>query len=337
MRKVTMDDVAKRCKLSVATVSRVYTNPEKVSPKNREKVYRAIEELNYQPNMLARNLRKLQTNSILVVIPNIMNTFFSYILKSIQNAAFENGYQVLLGDTDKSPEMEEKYLHLLQQKMVDGMIFLYPRMHPSAIQRVIDKHPVVIVGHQETPADIPFVINNNRLSSQTATEHLIRLGHRRIAYFSGPLGLSLSKERQEGFFSAMVAHGLAVDESLVCEGDFYFQSGYDLALQMLASPNPPTALVAASDEMAIGAMKAARKLGISIPDEFAVVGFDDIKMALICEPPLTTMAQPKEDLGRISVEMLIRMMKGEPLSSKHVILNDELVIRESCGFHLNRL
>lgn len=337
MRKVTMDDVARKCNLSVATVSRVYTNPEKVSPKNREKVYRAIEELNYQPNILARNLRKLQTNSILVVIPNIMNTFFSYILKSIQNAAFEKGYQVLLGDTHTLPEMEEKYLHYLQQKLVDGVILLYPRMHPSMIQNVIDNHPVVIVGHQETPANIPFVINNNRLSSQVATEHLIKLGHRRIAYLSGPLGLSLSKERQEGYFSAMTAHGLEVDGSLVYEGDFYLQSGYELTLQLLASPYPPTALVAASDEMAIGAMKAARKLGISIPSELAVIGFDDIKMASICEPPLTTMAQPKEDLGRISIEMLISMIKGESLSSNHVILNDELVIRESCGSHLKRL
>lgn len=337
MRKVTMDDVAKRCKLSVATVSRVYTNPEKVSPKNREKVYRAIEELNYQPNMLARNLRKLQTNSILVVIPNIMNTFFSYVLKSIQNAAFENGYQVLLGDTDGSPEMEEKYLYMLQQKMVDGVILLYPRMLSSEIQRVSENHPVVIVGHQEIPAHIPFVINSNRFSSSAATEHLIKRGHRRIAYFSGPLGLSLSDERRKGFLSAMESHGLEVDEALVYEGDFYLDSGYDLALQLLALPNPPTALVAASDEMAIGAMKAARKLGISVPGEFAVIGFDDIKMASICDPALTTMAQPKEALGSASVEMLISIMKGELLSSNHVILNDQLVIRESCGSNLNQL
>ncbi len=130
----------------------------------------------------------------------------------------------------------------------------------------------------------------------------------------------------------MEDHGLNIDETLVCEGDFfYLESGYDLALKLLALTNPPTALVAASDEMAIGAIKATRKLGFSVPGDFAVIGFDDIKMASISEPPLTTMAQPKEDLARESTEMLLKIIKGETLKSNHVFLQDELIIRNSCG------
>jgi LacI family repressor for deo operon, udp, cdd, tsx, nupC, and nupG len=334
MSQVTMGDVAKMCKLSVATVSRVYTDPEKVSPKNREKVFKAIKELNYQPNVLARNLRKLQTNTILIIIPNIMNTFFSYILKSIQRVAFDNGYRVLLGNTDSSTEMEANYLYYLHQKLVDGVILLYPRLNPSEIQKIAGEYPVVIVGQQQVQSSFPFVINNNFLSSQMATEHLIKLGHRRIAHFSGPLSQPVSQERQRGYLAAMESHGLDMDQSLVYEGDFYFDSGYALALKLLSSSKPPTALVAASDEMAIGAIKAARKLGISVPKDFAIIGFDDIKMASICEPPLTTMAQPKEEIARISTEMLLSFMKGEPLNHNYVVLNDELVIRESCGSHL---
>jgi LacI family repressor for deo operon, udp, cdd, tsx, nupC, and nupG len=331
MRQVRMGDVAKKCKLSVATVSRVYSDPEKVSPKNREKVFKAILELNYQPNVLARNLRKLQTNTILIIIPNIMNTFFSYILKSIQRVAFDNGYRVLLGDTDSSTEMEAKYLHYLQQKLVDGVILLYPRLNPSEIQKIAGEYPVVIVGQQDVQSGIPFVINNNCLSSQLATEHLIKLGHRRIAHFSGPLSQPVSQERQRGYLLALETHGLDIDPSLLYEGNFYFDSGYSSALKLLASSKPPTALVAASDEMAIGAIKAARKLGFLVPKDFAIVGFDDIKMASICEPPLTTMAQPKEEIARISTEMLLSYIKGDPLNQNYVILNDELVIRESCG------
>ncbi|PZE20071.1 LacI family DNA-binding transcriptional regulator [Paenibacillus xerothermodurans] len=334
MRQVTMGDVAKKCKLSVATVSRVYTDPEKVSPKNREKVYKAIQELNYQPNALARNLRKLQTNSILVIIPNIMNTFFSYILCAIQKVAFNSGYKVLLGDTDSSPEMEAKYLYYLQQKLVDGVILLYPRSNPEEIQKIAGEYPVVIVGQQAPESSIPFVINSNFLSSQTATEHMIKLGHRRIAHFSGRLSQPVSRERQKGFVFAMEANGLDVDKSLVCEGDFYFDSGHALALKLLSSAQPPSALVAASDEMAIGAIKAARKLGVRVPEDFAIIGFDDIKMASICEPALTTMAQPKEELARLSTEMLLSYIKGEPPHQNCVVLNDQLIIRESCGWAL---
>jgi LacI family repressor for deo operon, udp, cdd, tsx, nupC, and nupG len=334
MHKVTMDDVAKRASVSVATVSRVYTNPEKVSLRNRQKVSKAIEELNYQPNVLARNLRRLQTNTILVIIPNIVNSFFSYVLKSIQNTAIENGYQMLLGDTNRSPELEQSYIHLLQQKLVDGVILLFPRMELHLLEALADQQPVVIVGRQLSNINIPFVTNDNTLSTRIATEHLIQLGHRRIAYLSGTLGIHIADERLDGYCLAIREHGLIVDESLIREGDYYVDSGYELALELLSEPNVPTAIVAASDEMAIGAMKAARELGISIPDQLAIIGFDDIKMASMCEPPLSTMAQPKAEYGRISTEMLLALIKGDPMSNNRIILNDELVIRKSCGAYL---
>jgi LacI family transcriptional regulator, repressor for deo operon, udp, cdd, tsx, nupC, and nupG len=332
MRKVTMDDVAKKACVSKATVSRVYTDPDKVSLKKREKVFRAIEELNYQPNALARNLRRLQTNTILVIIPTIVNTFFTFILKSIQDVAFENNYQVLLGDTNRSPEREEQYLYFLQQKLVDGVILLFPRLNHSLIEEIVENHPVVIVGDALFNKKIPTVTNDTCLSTKVATEHLIKLGHSRIAYFSGPLNFALSHDRKKGYYLAMEKHGLKIDESLIFEGDFYLQSGYELALEMLSLPNSPTALVAGSDEMAIGAIKAARELGKAVPRDLAVIGFDDIKMASICEPPLSTMAQPKDSLGRISTEMLLALIKGEAIKEHFVLLYDELVIRESCGF-----
>jgi LacI family transcriptional regulator, repressor for deo operon, udp, cdd, tsx, nupC, and nupG len=336
MHNITMDDVAKKASVSVATVSRVYTNPDKVSLKNRQKVLKAIEELNYQPNVLARNLRRLQTNTILVIIPNIINTFFTYMLKSIQHTAIEHGYQILLGDTNRSPELEQNYIHLLQQKWVDGVILLFPRLELELLESLADQKPVVVVGRLLSNINIPCVTNDNTLSTRIATEHLIQLGHRRIAYLSGTLGIHIADERLAGYFQAIEEYGLTMDESLILEGDYYVDSGYELALELLSQPEVPTAIVAASDEMAIGAMKAARELGISIPDQLAIIGFDDIKMASMCEPPLSTMAQSKEEFGRISTEMLLALIKGDPIPNTRIILNDELVIRKSCGAYLKK-
>lgn len=242
---------------------------------------------------------------------------------------------MLLGLTDTLQETEEDYLQLLQEKVVDGAILVFPRMDPLLLQKLVQKQPVVMVGQQKTLTDIPSVSNDDCLSSRIATEHLLQLGHRRIAYFSGPLKYSLSRERRKGYVLAMESYGLQIDEALVLEGDFYFESGYDLMLKLLSAENPPTALVAASDEMAIGAMKAARKYGLSLPSELAIMGFDDIKMASFCEPPLSTMAQSNEKFGQIATEMLLSILRGESLESNHIILNDQLVIRESCGKHFS--
>lgn len=329
-----MDDVAKRANVSVATVSRVYSNPDKVSPKNRQKVYEAIKELDYQPNVLARNLRRLQTNTFLVVVPNIVNTFFTSILKTIQATAIESGYQVLLGDTNRSPDLEESYIRLLKQRMVDGVILLFPRMETAALEAIAEEYPVVIVGRKVSNPDIPFVTNDNAVSTRAATEHIIKLGHRRIGYLAGTLNLEISSERLKGFRQAMEQNGLETDEALIREGDFYLDAGYSLALEMLSSPNRPTAVIAASDEMAIGAMRAAKELGISVPSQLAVMGFDDIRMASICEPPLSTIAQPKEEFGKISTQLLIALLQGRLQSKSHIFISDELIIRQSCGAEL---
>jgi LacI family repressor for deo operon, udp, cdd, tsx, nupC, and nupG len=331
VRKITMGDVAKQAKVSVATVSRVYTDPDKVSPAKREKVLLAIQELNYQPNVLARNLRRMQTNSILVIIPNILNTLFSSILNAIQIAALGKGYQVILGNTNRLPGLEKNYLYLLQQRMVDGVIILFPHLKPSEILKATKGHPVVIVGQDVSDTGIPCVTNDNLHSSFVATEHLIQVGHKNIGYISGPLDNPISQERLRGYRKAMEQHHLEVNEALIHEGNFFIESGYEIGMNMLASSNVPSALVTASDEMAIGALQAAKKLGLSIPEQFAIIGFDDIKMASLCEPALTTIAQPKEDFGRIATDMLFALIMDEPLENRRVLIQDSLIIRKSCG------
>jgi LacI family repressor for deo operon, udp, cdd, tsx, nupC, and nupG len=331
MRKVTMGDVAKKANVSVATVSRVYTDPDKVSVAKRDKVLLAIQELHYQPNVLARNLRRMQTNSILVIIPNILNTVFSSILNAIQMAALEKGYQVILGSTNRLPELERNYLHLLQQRVVDGVIMLFPQLKPSEIQKSTKGRPVVIVGHEGSDTGIPYVTNDNFHSSYVATKHLIQLGHRSIGYIAGPMDNIISRERLRGYHYAMEQSDLEVNKELVHEGDFYIGSGYAIGLKLLASANAPSALVTASDEMAIGVLQAAKELGVSIPEQLAIVGFDDIKMASLCEPALSTMAQPKEDFGKIAADMLLSLIMDQPIENRQMLVQDQLVVRRSCG------
>jgi LacI family repressor for deo operon, udp, cdd, tsx, nupC, and nupG len=327
---VRISDVAKLANVSTATVSRVISNSATVKKETTDKVMKAINKLNYQPNVLARQLRRLETKTILVVVPDISNTFFSKILRGIESIAIQNGYQVLLGDADNNVERESSYLNILRQRKADGMILLTARMEQSLVVEISNEFPVVLACEYIEGSDIPTVSIDNISSARKATDYLISLGHKRIGFISGPLDVVLSRDRLKGFRQAMNQNEIPVDSYLIQEGDFSYESGFNLMNKYLALKNPPTAIFAANDEMAIGAIKASKAKGFSIPEDISVVGFDDIKFASIVEPSLTTIRQPTYEIGVKAMELLIGLINKDELQKEQYMLEDQLIIRESC-------
>jgi LacI family transcriptional regulator, repressor for deo operon, udp, cdd, tsx, nupC, and nupG len=328
---IKLKEVAERANVSTATVSRVLSNTGKVTEKTKKKVLAAMEELNYQPNFLARQLRKLETKTILVVVPDIANTFFSKVIRGIESVAIQNGYQVLLGDSQNNSQSESQYLNHLRYKQVDGVILLTARTDSRLIEDLSDDYPVVLACEYLEGSRIPTVSIDNISSARKMTDHLIKQGHQRVAHISGPMNIILGRDRLKGYEQAMTQNSYEIDQVLVQEGDFSYESGYKLMEKFLALQNPPTAVFAANDEMAIGAIKAIKKHCLSVPEDIAVVGFDDIDMASIMEPELTTVAQPTFDIGSTAMDLLLCLMKKEPLTKKQFVLEDQLMIRQSCG------
>ncbi|WJQ05929.1 LacI family DNA-binding transcriptional regulator [Geobacillus stearothermophilus] len=327
----SIKDVAKRANVSTATVSRVLRNAGNVTEETKQRVLEAIEALNYQPNVLGRYLRRMETETVLVIVPDITNPFFSKVLRGIEAVALEHGYQVLLGDTQNDVRLEEQYLNLLPQRQVDGMIFLTARIRKELVEEMARQFPIVLACEYLEGADIPTVSIDNISSARKATEHLIGLGHRRIAHLSGPMDVILSRDRLRGYHQALVQHEIDADPALVQEGDFTYESGYSLTLKLLALENPPTAIFAANDEMAIGAIKAVRHRGGRVPYDVAIVGFDDIQMASIFEPAVTTIAQPMFEIGEQAMKLMLQLIEGSGVERRQFVLPDRLVIRDSCG------
>jgi LacI family repressor for deo operon, udp, cdd, tsx, nupC, and nupG len=330
IKMVRIADVAKLANVSTATVSRVISNSGSVKSETTAKVLEAIEKLNYQPNLLARQLRRLETKTILVIVPDITNPFFSNVLRGIETVAIENGYQVILGDTDNHVDRESGYLNILRQKKADGTILLTARSDQHLLEEIASEYPVVLACEYFEGSKLPTVSIDNISSARKATEYLISLNHKRIAHISGPLEVVVGRDRLRGYHQAMIQHSLPVEPFLVQEGDFSYESGFNLMMKLLALKNPPTAVFAANDEMAIGAIKAIKSKGLKVPDDLSVIGFDDIKFASIFEPALTTIAQPTFEMGKKAIELLLKLINNGELEKDQYILEDKLVVRDSC-------
>ncbi|PLR82502.1 LacI family transcriptional regulator [Bacillus canaveralius] len=326
---VRIADVAKLANVSTATVSRVISNSETVKIETREKVLQAIEKLKYQPNVLARQLRRMETKTILVIVPDITNTFFSNVLRGIEAIAGENSYQVLLGDTGNIIDREYGYFDILRQRKADGMILLTARSNQQLLEEIAKDYPIVLACEYFEGSKLPTVSIDNISSARKATEHLISLHHKRIAHISGPLNVVVGRDRLKGFQQAMMQHNLLIEPCLVQEGDFSYESGYNLMTKLLALENLPTAVFAGNDEMAMGAIKAMKSKGLKAPDDISVVGFDDIKFASVFEPALTTIKQPTFEIGKCAMELLLQLINNDSLDKQQFILSDKLVVRES--------
>ncbi len=327
----TIKDVAKYAGLSPATVSRVIRNQSNVTDKTRNLVINAIRDLNFQPNALARQLRQQETKTVIVIVPDIGNSFFRDIIKGIEKIAYQNNYQVFLADMQNNPEIEAYYFNALLQKQADGVISLSASVAQRLMEQVASQYPVVIVCQYMENSDLPNVTIDNVSASKRIMEHLINMGHTRIAHLTAFPNILLYRDRLTGYYQALAEHGIQIDTELVRYGNSSFQSGYDQMMELLELKKPVTAVFAAGDILAVGAMKALKASGKRIPEDCAVVGFDDIDLSSIYDPTLTTIRQPKREMGEIAMSMLLELINGnKPTPNQHV-LDYELVVRESCG------
>ncbi|MCK6441620.1 LacI family DNA-binding transcriptional regulator [Elstera cyanobacteriorum] len=305
-------DVARLAGVSVATVSRALATPEVVSETTRERVLAAVRETGYTPNIAARNLRARKSMMVLVVVPDISNSFFADVLRGIDEALAAENYGLIIANLGRAPEQEARYVNLALAGQVDGVLLLCGHVPCGGGRRMTDANLPIVAACETIPgADFPQVEVDNRAAAKTAVQHLIGLGHRRIAYLSGPRANVLDQARAAGYAEALAEAGLT-GLAPVLDGDFGFHAGTKAAETLAALPaeTRPTALFAANDEMAIGFIKAARGLGLAVPDDMSVIGFDGIDYADFCEPTLATIHQPRRTLGARAADLLIGLMSG---------------------------
>jgi len=326
----TIKDVAARAEVSVATVSHVINKTRFVTPELRDRVVAVMQELDYEPNLVARGLRSNRTNLVALIIPDITNPYFPELARGVQDVANQHGYVTILGNTDRDIAQEQRILHILSRQHVEGII-----INPAGItaEELLPIQAggvhIVIFGHQIDHPAFDSVMIDDRQAARDIVAHLIARGHRRIAHLGSPRPNS-GRLRYEGYVQALQEHGLTVDGDLVTEGPWTQKGGY-AAMQTLLRRRPlPTAVFAANDLMAIGAMIGIQEAGMRIPDDIAVAGFDNIDQAACVTPSLTTVHQPKYDMGKQLAEILFcRLRKEAPRAPQRIILPYALEIRSS--------
>lgn len=329
----TIQDVAKHAKVSAATVSRVLSMPDRVSETTRERVHAAVRDTGYTINQAARSLRLRAARTILMAAPNIGNPFYSTILDAVIREASGRGYSVLVASRIGDDPNRWLSDYLLSNR-ADGLLLFDGSLDTNRLHG-LDQGGVglpLVAAYDEPPdPQVYSVITDNRLAAMRAVRHLIELGHRDIGHVIGPSRNQSRNERLNGFEAAMGEAGLAVNPAWIVQGNYNMESGMAAAERMLQSGSMPTAVFAGNDEMAIGFIHRARRAGLECPRDISIVGFDDIAVAPYFDPPLTTMRQPRTEIGERATGMLIDVIEGampenEPV---HVVLEAELVIRES--------
>lgn len=338
MPTTTIKDVAAQANVSIATVSRVYNSPESVKKATREKVLRVAEALAYKPKLAARALVLQKTDIIGVILPELGGEFFAELIQGIDQVAYQNGFHIMISASHSHRDEVELLVRLMAQGWVDGLILMVPvlgRLWFSVIEKV--RIPIVLLNLPEAGERFVQINVDNFRGAYLVTKHLLEHGYRPLAMIRGPEGNFDAEERERGFFAAVNEATEKGDRQIPVileRGDFDRRSGYLAMLRLLSFPDPPRAVFAANDEMAIGAYSAARQQGLQIPDQIAFAGFDDIDMASCVSPGLTTVSLPIKELGMAAARELITLVKSassHPEAPKKITLPTGLVIRESCG------
>ncbi|MCY7353070.1 MAG: LacI family transcriptional regulator [Cytophagaceae bacterium] len=330
---VTIKDIARQLNVSVATVSRALRGLPDIHPDTRQAVLTLAQEWDYQPNQLATSLVKSRTRTIGIIAPNLGYYFFSTAVHGIEEVAYAAGYSVLLTQSKESYQRELTNLQDLARGQVDGLIVSISREtsdyeHFTKLQR--RGVPLVLFDRDCEALDVSKVLIDNHAAAYEATDHLLTNGCRRVALLAGPAYLSLTSQRRRGYLDALAAHGLPADESLVAYGDYSQTNAVELTHRLMSLPNPPDGLLALSDRIAVGALIALKERGVRLPDEVALVGFNNEPLNALLTPSLTSVAQPAEEIGREAARLLIAQLESpQPVPPVVLILPTYLVVRES--------
>jgi len=318
-------DVAKLAGVSTATVSRAMTHPEKVSEKTRKKVQSAMLECGFSPNVSARNLRRCESKTVIVILPDIANQFFADIVRGIQIIAKKNDYKVLLGDSVHAVEQANAYIDLVKTKQADGIISLTSEL-PEEVKEGINI-PIVMACEYFENFPVPTVRVDNYTASKNAIDYLLDIGHKRIACITGPMDNPICIARKNGYRQSLENASLELDELAIDSGDFSFHSGYS-AFHRLYKQYKMTALFCFNDMMALGAMRAAFEVGLNVPEKLSIIGFDDLPFAQYTTPQLTTIQQPQLQIGKTAMQTLLHVLMDEK-AAQDTILPTQLLVRSS--------
>jgi len=329
---VTIKDIARKANVSTATVSHVINETRYVSEPLKKKIKAIIEDLGYQPNRIARSLVIQKTHTIGVIISDILNPFYTAVVRGLEDATSDFGYNVMLCNTDEDINKEIGYLRALLEKRIDGIAIatsFQGDQHPMFHQ--MNQVPLVTIVRKMKKLKSDAVFADNIGGSYKAIEHLISLGHRKIGVISGPSGLSSGQERLEGVLNAFTRHGIKPNEAWMHTGDFKRESGYVLAKSILSLGHRPSALFVSNNQMTLGALQALRELGVMIPKDISIVGLDDTEWSVLLDPPLTVIYQSPYDMGNIAGKMLLQRILKKRKRFKTNVIPAKLIERGSAS------
>lgn len=329
-----LKEVADLAGVSVATVSRVLNGDEVVKPATKAKVMQAIKTLKYSPNRVAQRLRSTKKRSRIIglLIPDIQNPFYVDVIRGIEDFAYSSNCVVIIGNFSQDENKEQLYIDILKSESVDGFIVAPSNEKDRHIKQLIaDGFPVVCIDRGLSEVEIDLVKVENQKGVFHAIEHLIALGHRKIGYIAGNQLIPTTLERIAGYQQAMEKNNIEIDPDVIVSRKSDYQSGLELAAQLLEMHQPPTAIFAGNNLLTLGALETIHKKGLRIPEDIAIIGFDDVYWANSLNPPLTAVRQPGFEIGRKSCELLVKRINDPERPFENLILATELMVRKSCG------
>ncbi len=325
----TIKDVAKKANVSVATVSRVLNSTDNVQEKTKKRVLEVIKELNYSPNLLGRNLRRLETKKILILLNTISNQFYSQVVKGIEQMALSAGYTVMVCMTHSNIEIEQRYMEMLKTKLVDGAIFLTTEQNGKTLTNQLKSVHVVQACEPCEEFLTPTVSIDNESAAFDSVNYLIEMGHRKIAFFGAGNIYESSIRRRLGYERALVNYGISIKQDWIFNEGFSFNAGIRAANMLLTAKEMPTAIFCVSDSCAAGAIKALAQNGIKTPQDISIMGFDNTQLSQIYIPSITTLKQPQFDIGFKAMELLLDKINGISITNQNILLSYDIVKRES--------
>lgn len=327
MRGANIRQVAELAGVSTATVSRALTQPDRVAETTRAKVLEAVRASGFVPNRQAVDFRRQATGNVVLLVRDISNPFYLDIYGGVEEHAFANGYRVLMGDAGADDARVGRYVEMVRNRQADGLILMTGWLPAETAAGPLP--PMVVALEQLPDLDLPTIAIDNRKAGRLAVDHLIGLGHRSIAHITGPMNLVMSREREAGYLAALAEAGIEPQPQLIFHGNFHYSSGQAGVRALVGRGSAFTAVFAANDEMALGAVNELRSLGLRVPQDVSIVGFDDLVFAESSDPPLTTIRQPRRAIGTESMRMMIALLSGQSAGVERIEARVELIERAS--------
>lgn len=332
MKKTTIKDVAEKAGVSIATVSRVINNSKQVSQQVKEKVLKAIEEMDFKPNPVARSLVMKKSRLIGVVVPEMSSYFFGEIMNGIEEIFRTHAYDIIICNSCGNHEQEMRDLDLFTAKQVEGIIFMSWKLENQVVDHIKKmKIPVIMINRNTSKLAVPSVSIDNYKAAYELTQYLLEKGHREIVLIRNSIDVdAFGLEQYKGYKQALMDYGIDANKNFVKYGDFSLDNSYNIVKSLIEEDNLPTAIFATSDVMAIGAINALKDSGLNVPEDVSVVGFNDIRLASIYRPKLTVIHQPLYNIGTVAAKMTIDYINGNESEDNIIILPHSLIERESC-------